>query len=147
MEIDNLNINIIRALRNGRKSFKAIADELEVTENTIRNRVKKLTDEGILEISGNVNVDAFKGHRVLYLGVKLNNMELQKKGEEFISLRGVISAAIVTGRYDFILQVPLRDDYNLLEFITGELSKIDGVQTVESFVVYKGFDLKVPYNL
>ena len=88
-----------------------------------------------------------KGHQILYLGVKLSNMDLEKKGIEFTELKGVISAAVVTGRYDLILQVLLKDDYTLLEFITQQLSKVDGVQTVESFVVYKGFDLKVPYIL
>jgi len=53
----------------------------------------------------------------------------------------------VTGRYDLILQVLLNDGFNLLEFITEHVAKIDGVQTVESFIVYKGYNLKVPYIL
>ena len=74
-------------------------------------------------------------------------MELQKKAEEFSSLRGVVSAAIVTGRYDIILQVLLGHGYSLLEFITEQVARIEEVQTVESFVVYKGYNLKVPYIL
>lgn len=147
MEIDNINLEIIRELRDGRRSFKKIADKLNITENTVRSRVNKLTEEGILSINGNVDVDAIKGHQILYLGVKLSNMDLEEKGLEFKALKGVVSAAIVTGRYDLILQVLLKEDYTLLEFITRQLSKVEGVQTVESFVVYKGYDLKVPYIL
>lgn len=147
MNIDETNIEIIRLLRNGRQSYKKIAEQLNVTENTVRSRVNKLLEEGILEISGNVKTDAIKGHKVLYLGVKLANMELEKKGEEFQNLKGVISAAVVTGRYDLILQVLLKEDFDLLEFITKELSKVDGIQTIESFVVFKGYNLKVPYIL
>ena len=74
-------------------------------------------------------------------------MELQKKAEEFSKLKGVVSAGIVTGRYDVILQVLLNQDYNLLEFITRQVPKVKDVQTVESFVVYQGYNLKVPYLL
>lgn len=147
MEIDSINIEIMRHLQTGRKSFKKIAEALNVTENTVRSRVNKLTAEGILSIVGTVDVEPIKGHQLLYLGVKLQNMDLEEKGLEFKALKGVISAAIVTGRYDIILQVLLKEDYTLLEFITRQLSTVAGVQTVESFVVYKGYGLKTPYIL
>ena len=147
MDIDQLHIDIIRHLRNGRKSFKKIADTLGVTENTVRSRVNKLVEERVLNFTGNIDPDSLKGHQLLYLGVKLNNLDITKKGDDFCSLPGVISAGIVTGRYDLILQVLLNDDFDLLEFISEHVAKIDGVQTVESFIVYKGYNLKVPYIL
>lgn len=147
MEIDDTNISILRHLKDGRKSFKRIADDLAITENTVRSRVNKLTEEGILQFSGAVQVDVLDGHNLLYLGVKLKSMELQKKAEEFSRLRGVVSAAIVTGRYDIILQVLLGPGYSLLEFITEQVARVEDVQTVESYIVYKGYNLKVPYIL
>jgi len=59
----------------------------------------------------------------------------------------VVSAGIVTGRYDIILQALLGSDYSLLEFITEQVATVEDVQTVESFIVYKGYNLKVPYIL
>ncbi|WP_136798175.1 MULTISPECIES: Lrp/AsnC family transcriptional regulator [Desulfosediminicola] len=147
MKLDATNIEIIRHLKDGRKSFKLIATDLSITENTVRSRVNKLIEEGLLDISGNIRVDALPGHNLLYLGVKLKSMELQKKAQEFSQLKGVVSAGIVTGRYDIILQVLLNEEYNLLEFVTSQVTKIDDVQTVESFVVYEGYNLKVPYIL
>ncbi len=147
MLIDPLNLDIIRHLKDGRKSFKKIADVLGVTENTVRSRVNKLCDEGILDFTGNIDPESLKGHRLLYLGVKLTDLDISRKGEDFSRLPGVLSAAIVTGRYDLILQVLLNDGFNLLEFITEHVAKIDGVQSVESFIVYKGYNLKVPYIL
>ncbi len=147
MDIDETNIEILRHLKDGRKSFKLIAEELSVTENTIRSRVNRMIEEGILKFSGTVQVDALNGHNLLYLGVKLKNMDLQNKAEQFSKLRGVVSAGIVTGRYDIILQVLLGQDYSLLEFITEQVARVEDVQTVESFIVYKGYNLKVPYIL
>ncbi len=147
MKLDATNVEIIRHLKDGRKSFKLIAKDLAITENTVRSRVNKMIEEGLLDISGNIRVDALRGHNLLYLGVKLKTMELQKKAEEFSKLRGVVSTGVVTGRYDLILQVLLNEDNSLLEFITGQVTKIEDVQTVESFIVYEGYNLKVPYIL
>lgn len=147
MKLDATNMAIIRHLKDGRKSYKLIAKDLSITENTVRSRVNKMIEEGLLDISGNIRIDALPGHNLLYLGVKLKTMELQKKAEEFSKLKGVVSAGIVTGRYDMILQVLLNEEYDLLEFITGQVTKIGDVQTVESFIVYEGYNLKVPYIL
>jgi Lrp/AsnC family transcriptional regulator for asnA, asnC and gidA len=147
MKIDRTNLEIIKQLRDGRKSFKTIAEELSVSENTIRARVSKLTEEGVLEISGLVDPESLPGHGAVIVGVKLQSMDLIKKGEEFSKLRGVVSVNVVTGRFDLILLVLLREGFGLLEFYTDEVAKVKGVQSVETFVIYKSYHLKVPYIL
>ena len=147
MKIDQTNIAIIKHLRQGRKSYKKIADELSISENTVRARVNKLIKEGILEISARVDPEAIPGHRVVMVGVKLKTMHLVKKGEEFSTLKGVVSVNVVTGRYDLLLVVLLNERFGLLEFYTEEVARIEDVQSVETFVVYKGYNVKVPYIL
>jgi Lrp/AsnC family transcriptional regulator for asnA, asnC and gidA len=147
MKIDKTNLAIIKHLRNGRKSYQKIARDLSVSENTVRTRVKKLMDEGVLEISGLVNPETIDEHRTVMVGVKLQSMDLVNKGHEFSNLRGVVSVSVVTGRFDLILIVFLKPGFGLLEFYTEEVSKIQDVQSVETFVVYKSYNLKVPYVL
>ena len=147
MKIDETNIAILKHLRQGRKSYKKIADELSISENTVRARVNKLIGKGILEISTRVDPEAIPGLRVVMVGVKLKTMHLVKKGEEFSKLKGVVSVSVVTGRYDLLLVVLLNESFGLLEFYTEEVARIDDVQSVETFVVYKGYNLKVPYIL
>ena len=145
MHIDKTNLEIIKYLRNGRIPYKKIAEELCLSENTIRTRVHKLMDEGILEISGLVNPEAINGHRVVMVGVKLHTMDLVNKGAEFSRLKGVISVSVVTGRFDLMAIVLLKPGFGLLEFYTEEVSKIKDIQSVETFVVYKSYNLKIPY--
>ena len=147
MNIDKNNLAIIKHLRNGRKSYKKIAQDLNLSENTVRTRVQKLIDEGVLDISGMVNPESIDGHRVVMVGVKLKSMDLVNKGKEFSKLRGVVSVSVVTGRFDLILIVLLKSGFGLLEFYTEEVSKISDVQSVETFVVYKSYNLNVPYVL
>jgi Lrp/AsnC family transcriptional regulator for asnA, asnC and gidA len=147
MKIDKTNLAIIKHLRDGRRSFKDIAHELGLSENTVRTRVHRLTEEGILQVTGLVDPEALPGHRVVLVGVKLRTMNLIKKGKEFSKLRGVVSVSVVTGRYDLILVVFLKEGFGLLEFYTDEVAQLTDVQSVETFVVYKGYNLKVPYIL
>ncbi|WP_347549121.1 AsnC family protein [Pseudalkalibacillus hwajinpoensis] len=51
MILDELDKNLIVCLsHDGRMSFKDIAEELDVTEKTIRLRYKKLVDSGVLKV-------------------------------------------------------------------------------------------------
>ena len=147
MKLDEINIAIIKHLRDGRKSFKKIAEELSIAENTVRTRVNRLTKEGILEIAGLVDPEVIPLHRLAIIGVKLKSMDLVKTGEEFSKLKGVISVSVVTGRFDLIATVFLREGFDLLEFYTDEVSRLNDIQSVETFVVYKNYNLKVPYIL
>ena len=147
MKIDSTDVAIIKHLRNGRKSYHKIAQALCISENTVRARVNKLSKEGVMEISGLVDPEAVPGHSVVMVGVKLNSMNLIQKGEEFSRLKGVLSVSVVTGRFDLILMVLLNTGFGLFDFYNEEVSKIKEVQSVETFVVYKGYNLKVPYNL
>jgi Lrp/AsnC family transcriptional regulator for asnA, asnC and gidA len=147
MNIDKTNLAIIKHLRNGRKSYQKIARDLAVSENTVRTRVQKLIEEGILDIKGVVNPESMDGHRVVIVGIKLQSMDLVNKGKEFSNLKGVVSVSVVTGRFDLIIVVLLKSGFGLLEFYTEEVSRIKEVQSVETFVVYKSYNLKIPYVL
>jgi Lrp/AsnC family transcriptional regulator, regulator for asnA, asnC and gidA len=147
MKIDAIAIAILRHLQDGRKSFKEIANDLSLAENTVRARVNRLKEEGVLDIIGMVDPAGIPGHTMVYIGIKLNTMNLVEKGQEFVNLKGVVSVSVVTGRFDLMLQVLLKEGFGLLEFYIDEVSRIDGVQAVETFVVYKGYNLRAPYLL
>ena len=144
MKIDAINIAIINHLKDGRVPYKTIADKLSLAEGTVRTRIRKLIEEGILSINGLVNPEALPDQQVVMVGVQVKDMDLVKKGEEFSKLKGVISVCVVTGRFDLIVTVMLRNDFGLLEFFTEEVATIENVRSVETFVVYKSFNLKIP---
>ena len=145
LRLDPLNMRIIGHLQEGRKSYKKIAVALGVSENTVKARVRKLEDEGILKIAGYVDPEAMDSHNIVYIGVKLKDMDYLVKGEEISRLRRVVSVGVVTGRYDLIVTVHLKHGFGHLEFLSEELSKVDRIESIESFMVYKGFNIKVPY--
>jgi Lrp/AsnC family transcriptional regulator for asnA, asnC and gidA len=141
--MDTTDIAIINELKDGRISFNKIAQTLGLAEGTVRSRVKRLRKDGQLDITALVNPEALPEHSVVMVGICVKDMDLVKKGSEFSKLRGVISVAVVTGRFDLILTVMLTKDFGILEFYTEEASNITNVQSVETFVVYKSFNMKV----
>jgi len=143
--MDDLNKGILRELQDGRKSYKLIARKLNVTENTVRSRVRRMEEQGILNISGFVNPDEIENLQIIMIGVRTSSMDYISKGEEISRLNGVISVSVVTGRFDLIVTVELSGDKQMLDFLKNELSKIESIEAIETFVVYKGFNMKVPY--
>ncbi len=145
--MDTTDIAIITELRDGRTSFKTIADRLNLAEGTVRNRFRKLKKQGILDVTGLVDPEALPEHSVVMIGVQVRDMDLVKKAEEFSRLRGVISVCVVTGRFDLIVTVMLAKDFTILKFYTEEAVKVTNIRSVETFVVYKSFNLKVPLQI
>ena len=145
--MDTTDIAIIRELRDGRISFKTVAERLDLAEGTVRNRVRKLKADGILEITGLVDPEALPDHSVVMIGVQVRDMNLVRKAEEFSKLRGVISVCVVTGRFDLIVTVMLAKDFTILKFYTEEAVKVEDIRSVETFVIYKSFNLKVPLQI
>lgn len=142
-------MEIIRHLRDGRKAYAAIADELDITENTVRSRANKLVDDKVLSFRGLVNPEYMPSLQIAIMGIKVSTMDLEKKAQELSKLRGVINCCIVTGRYDLILQIELSEDEDcsLLNFFKNELTRIGDISSVETFVVYQSHNLEVPYLL
>ncbi len=145
--IDDTNKAIIKALSDGRRPYSAVADELGITENTVRSRVNRMIDDGVLRITALIDPSMMPGIQVVVMGVKLKTMDLERKAKEFSALRGVFSASVVTGRYDLMVQLQLseEDGLSLLDFFKTELIKVAEVQEVETFVVYQSHQLWIPY--
>ncbi|MBO4716399.1 MAG: Lrp/AsnC family transcriptional regulator [Spirochaetales bacterium] len=149
MKLDETNKAIIKELYNGRRAFSTIAEKIGITENTVRSRVNKLIEDGILQISGLVNPQYIPEMQVVVMGIKLSTLNLEDKAKEVLKLKGVISVMVVTGRYDLIAQIvtSTNDDQSLLNFFKNELSKVKGVSDVETFVVYQSHNYMIPYIL
>lgn len=147
VKIDKINFDIIRHLRDGRKSLGVIAKALDITTNTVRSRLAKLTEQGVMAVQGLVNPDQLDGHMLVIIGIKLATPKLVNSGEKFKKLKGVVSVVVVTGRFDLLATVLLSDQFGLAEFYAEEVSKIDEVLSTETFVVYKNLNWHVPYVL
>jgi len=135
-DIDNLDKNIILELQeDARRPYKKIARKLRVSEGTIRNRVARLLDRGILKLEARVDPFAFPHKISAIVGVTLKERDQEQKIKEIEQIPCVTSVWNATGRYDifFELMVDSLDELNNVLF-RHDLNNIGGIAITETFV-------------
>ena len=139
VQLNQLDWDIIGELQvNGREPNSTIAKKLNVTEGTIRQRVKKLLEAGVLRVSGQLNPEFLEGHQMILMGVNIKeSSRLEKTFDALSNLEEVHSVAITSGRYDLFIQVIVSNNLGVVNFLTKSMSKIDGILQTETFVLLK----------
>jgi len=123
----------------GQLSPGKVAEEMGVTAPTVRSRLKNLMAAGVLRIAGLIDPMKARGLTVALVGISLHSHEqLDEKLARIGSLPRVNWCAVVTGRYDIIVEIVCSEDIgDLYDFLDQDLSKVGGVNSSESFVVMK----------
>ncbi len=127
--ISNYDI-IKKLLEHGRKSYSEIAEELNVTEATIRKRVKKMKKEGIIK-KFTVVVNPEK------IGYKIRaiiGFDIDEKYYTDIILRlesreEIINLMTATGDHMVLLEAWFKDIRDLHNF-EQELSSLEGITDI-----------------
>jgi Lrp/AsnC family transcriptional regulator for asnA, asnC and gidA len=142
VQLDAVDRAIIEALRvDGRAGNSAIAGELGVAEGTVRQRIKKLLDAGVFRVAGLVNPEIMPEHQLCVIGLKVDETkQLEARAREVSQLPEVRSVAIVTGRYDLLVEVLVTSNQGLIRFLSESLAQITGITSSETFLLLKTYD-------
>jgi len=142
VHVDELDRRIMDALReDGRASNSAIAAQLGVTEGTVRQRTRRLFDSGVFKVVGLANPEIMPDHQVGVIGLKVKeSRQLESCAEQVRALPEVRSVSIVTGRYDLLVEVLVPHNQGLIQFLSGSLASVSGVQSTETFLLLKTLD-------
>ena len=82
--------------------------------------------------------------------IKADRAGLATLGGELADIEGVAEAYSVTGEWDFVAILRLRDHDQLAEVVTGKISQLAGVrrtQTMVAFEVYSRHDLEALFSI
>ncbi len=140
MQPDETDWKIITILKEGYVPNNAIAAELGVSEGTIRARLKKLKEAGILQVKALINPDVLENKQLVIVAMRVAESKLlDRKAEELSHLPNVLSVSIASGRYDLIAEVLLDSNRGLVHFLTEELSTVEGILASESFIMLKSY--------
>lgn len=140
MEPDELDWKIINILGKESLPNNTVADLVGVSEGTIRARIKKLKEAGILQIRALINPDVLANKQLVLIGIKVTEARLlDAKAKEVSGLAGVLSVSIASGRYDLLVEVLTDSNRGLVRFLTESLATIDGIQSSESFIMLKSY--------
>jgi len=136
MSLDRLDLRIIRSLsQNARKPYSAIANELEVSDATVRKRVNRLVEEGIIK-QFNLLLDYHRIGRIVkaFIGLRVNANKLMNVVGHLEGNPDVQVLYRTTGNVDLFVEVIFKDMEELKQFLEKELN-IDGISYTEVTVV------------
>jgi len=141
--IDAIDVRIMKLLGdNGRMSNSEIARRLDISEATVRQRLKRLFDNDILQVSGQIDPNAFPEIFIIVVGIVLNILP-EKCLDAIASLPNLLFVFTVTGRYDMIAVFAVNTREKLSEIIEKHLHSIEGVSHTETYVVLKNIGMTI----
>ncbi len=129
---DQKDLKIIGILKeNSRKSFTEIAEELGVSESTIRKRVKALEDEGIIK-RYSIIIDPSKiGYgTVALVGLDVEPSRFLDAAEKMTEFEEVKCVYTSTGDHMIMTEIWVKDGKELTKLISEKIGKIEGVSRI-----------------
>src|SRR5882757_5954858 len=129
---------IIRLLqRNARVPNTELARALDVTETTIRNRVNRLLDDGLIEIVAVVNPKVIDASVSAFLTITVTLGEIEKVAQALHDRQEVRYLSIIIGRGQILTESFFRDHEHLVEFQNEFLATMPSITKVETAIVVR----------
>lgn len=136
MGIDDLDRQILKYLQeDGRISYVTLANQLNVSEGTIRKRVKKLEENNILQTVG--VTDPFKVglDTVAFLWLEVQRGQVNNVIEKLKEVVSIRYLAVTTGSYDLVAMVVLPNREELIKLLNEQVPSIEGIISTETSII------------
>ena len=131
--IDALDRSIIEALqRNGREPFRRIADEVGVSEATVRARYSRLCDDEVIQVTGVTNPLGLGFEAMAMVGIRTAGPP-ELAANDIARWDEASYVVITAGRFDVLVELVCTDRRQLLE-LTNRMRAVPGVVSTESLV-------------
>jgi len=133
--IDHLDERIIEILKkDSRRPFVEIADELKVSEGTIRSRVRKLFEEGVIQ-SFTIKTSSKNVKAIIEVKIDVNVNTSEVAGN-IAKFDGVSEVFEVTGEEDIVAIIDVTSSPQLNEIIE-RIRRFDNVQSTRTRLILK----------
>jgi DNA-binding Lrp family transcriptional regulator len=129
IDLDDTDQAIIALLRaDGRMPYRAIARELDVSENTVRARVRRMEESDTMRVVAVTDIEAAGYTMLLAIGVQVEGQSPEAVAREMAAIPEVFSVSVVVGAQDIEILVVAQDQAALNELITDKLGAVPGVR-------------------
>jgi Lrp/AsnC family transcriptional regulator for asnA, asnC and gidA len=129
IDLDAIDQAIIELLRkDGRMPYRAIARVLDIAENTVRARVRRMEESDTMRVVAVTDIEAAGYGMLLAIGVQVEGRAPEAVAREMATIQEVFSVNVVVGAQDIEILVVAQDQAALNELITDKLGAIPGVR-------------------
>lgn len=132
--LDKADLAIVERLsRDARVSNREIAEELGVTEGTVRARVKRMEEDKLIRITAVTNIDRFKDAGLAYIWIEVERSgQTRAVAEKLADIPELGFVGVMLGRSDILAITMVRNAEHLAEFVHQRISGIEGVRGTQS---------------
>lgn len=139
--MDSTDKQIIRELqRNGRVTNQELAELVNLSPSPCLRRVKNLETSGIISgYAAIVDTEAYGLPITVFVRVQLERHtdEVVKHFEnEIINTENVLECFVMTGRYDYLLKVVVKDLHDYEHFVRSHLHTIGNIASIDTSFAY-----------
>jgi Lrp/AsnC family transcriptional regulator for asnA, asnC and gidA len=146
--MDEIDRAIIACLQyDGRMPFTAIAEQVGVSEATVRNRVTRLRRAGILQVVGVVDPHLLGLRATAIVGVIVQPARLEAAAQEIATFDEVSYLVMASGTFDLLVEVLCQDTDHLAHFLSEKLLQVEGVQRTETFYILRTYKLSYRWGM
>jgi Lrp/AsnC family transcriptional regulator for asnA, asnC and gidA len=148
VDLDDIDLAIIACLQyDGRMPYTTIANQVGVSEATVRNRVNRLRDEGILQIVGVVDPHLLGLRSTAIIGVVAEPARLQQVAREIASYGEVSYLVMTSGTFDLLVEILCEDTDHLAHLLSEQLHNVQGVRRTETFYIFRNYKLSYRWGM
>jgi DNA-binding Lrp family transcriptional regulator len=134
--VDDVDLQIVRILqRDARLSQRSIAATLDVSEGTVRGRIRRLEADDVIRIRAVCDVEAFGLNTMAIVGVHVRGGRSDRVGTELSELDGVRAVVRTIGEFDFILFVITGGHAEMARVLVHGVQAVEGVRSTETFEI------------
>ena len=139
IQLDRTDVQIIEMLQeDGRMLYKDIAQKAGVSIPTVRARIQKLMELGVIKkFTVIVDADKILGKVRGLVLLQVNPSDVDKVMARLVSIKEVREVYRTAGSNPLVLKVEARDLDGLGQLISERLSGIEGITEASSLVVTK----------
>jgi Lrp/AsnC family transcriptional regulator, regulator for asnA, asnC and gidA len=123
--------------QDGRLTVTQLARSLGVTDVTARRKLKRLLGDGIIRVVATVDPFDVGYETPVIIGLKVQRGELDTVAEQLSALPQVRYVGASTGRVDLIIEVVIRTNQDLANFLMNELAQIEGITDSETNLIVR----------
>src|SRR5690606_10832966 len=144
--LDRIDRKILRELRkDGRLSVAELAEKVSLSTSPCWTRLKRLENNNIIEgYTANINAKALGINELFFIEITLERHDdeiLNEFSEALASMPEVVEAHLVTGDYDYLVKVAVKNSEHYERFLRKNLYSMKGIRHTRSIFALRPLKL------
>lgn len=132
--LDEISKQLIEELQtDGRRSYADLAKVVGLSEAAVRQRVRRLLDDGVMQIVAVTDPATVGFSRQAMVGIKAEG-DLRQIAGKLSALPELEYVVLCAGSFDILVELVCEDDEMLLNLLDESIRSIEGVRETETFI-------------